>query len=270
MGHSPTGALVMAFAPEQTARIVNPPTMGSGGFMSNRGWHAVTRGYVMTAAAAALAGFGIGCASFRLPAWACGPFRADKAAEWSGVLVAAIAAAVTLVAVIVALRTAKDARETALQLQQNEYDRQRAKDDAMRARLAVVFTRELYMLYGELQEYKTQLLIVAMPDTWGDIYSCLTELLPGEHLSLLERFAPDLHVFSIEDSTALLNVLSSWITYRQAPGPPEFAEQNYALQGAEVTIKTTQNLMDDVYLAHEAMRARVPQGIEVTPLSEVA
>jgi hypothetical protein len=221
-----------------------------------------------TGFASSLAGLGVGWALFRLPEWACGPFRADKAAEWTGVLVAVIAATVTFAAVIVALRTAKDARETTLLLQKREFDRQHEKDNATRSRLAIAFHRELFMLNGELVLLKMELELVATLDTWGDIYFCITGLAPGDHLSLLERFASDLHVFSVEDSTALLNVLSSWVTYRQSPKPPEFTNADVAVRSAKGVILSTDFLMMDVRRAHAMMLALIPKGIEVSPLNE--
>jgi len=50
----------------------------------------------MTLALAGLIGFVIGWLVFRLPQWACGPFRADKAAEWSGAIASFAAATVAL------------------------------------------------------------------------------------------------------------------------------------------------------------------------------
>lgn len=223
------------------------------------------RHYSIGISSAFLAGLGTGWALFRLPGWACGPFRAEKAAEWSGVLVASMAAVATFAAVIVALRTAEDARETALLLQQNEVERQIAKDNATRSRLAVVFTRELYILYGELQSFRMQLELETTPE---GINTCLAELMPDDHLSLLERFAPDLHVFPVEASTALLNVVGSWITYSQGPAAPEFTSEEIALRAADVTIRTTANLMEDVERAHAAMLPLFPDGIQATPLGE--
>lgn len=72
---------------------------------------------------------------FRLPQWACGPFRADKAAEWSAVVVGFVAALATIWAVIVALRGGRQAIASERALRDEEHQR---ADDLRKKRARVL------------------------------------------------------------------------------------------------------------------------------------
>jgi uncharacterized membrane-anchored protein YhcB (DUF1043 family) len=206
---------------------------------------------------ALLIGLGLGCAFFHLPQWACGPFRAEKAAEWTGVVVAAIAAVATFLAVVVALKTSSEATRTAIQIQKNEFKRQADVAKATRDRLAIVFATETARLIDALESFYFDLKLMMEVNDMISIPARMRDK-PRHGLVLVERFASDLNVLEPIVSAVIMETLVSWTMYRDREELVRGDTREDLLEAVNDLMKNTRSIIDQLRRANELLRMYVP------------
>ncbi|MEA9580714.1 hypothetical protein VC218_17975 [Xanthomonas nasturtii] len=172
------------------------------------------------------------------------------AADWGDVATWVSGAAATA-AVIVALRTSREARSIA-QASRDAADRAAAEErarlkaarDDQAACLAIVFHHELWLLHGQLREFATLLHEAAGQMMEEDIMNLLMWRRPQEALTMLTRLAESLDVFDRPIRALLLTAMSGWVSLRQGPAADDLrgAPLRVLIEGAIATANAVQGV----------------------------
>ncbi|MCC4618152.1 hypothetical protein LL972_19515 [Xanthomonas campestris pv. asclepiadis] len=145
-------------------------------------------------------------------------------ADWGDVATWVSGAAATA-AVIVALRTSKearriaqDSRDAADQAAAEERARLKAAREDQAACLALVFHHELSVLHGQMKLYADHLRKEAYQSSRLDLVEMMVRWRPQEALTVLTRLAESLEVFERDARAALLTAVSEWVSLQLAYG----------------------------------------------------
>ncbi len=192
-----------------------------------------------------------------------------EAAAWWSVVIAALAAAATICAVLVALRTSRQAGDIAIQLRRDERKVELAREQAQRRQLSLAFDQELYMMIGQFQFLEAKLHEAQDAKHTDLAMGAITQCMPTSGFALLERFASDFHIFPTEQGANLLGILGSWIAVKQAP-PMSFSDEDQ-LWAAVAHIRTTATtLIQQMETSRHELRAFIPHNIQLPPLGDYA
>jgi hypothetical protein len=210
------------------------------------------------------AGIALGWAAFRLPQWACGPFQSMVAAAWWAVGVAAMAALLTLGAIIVAMLSAAEANRTARDISQSQIDTDTAKVEAMRHRFSVIFRAELFILADTLRYAADHLRDRVDAQDWSEVRRTLREDIPTNGLTLLLKFSGDLYAFPPTVGGYLAYALWRWTEMTQGPEPKcDSTQQTH--DSAAAFVCAADVAVADFRTAYNSLEQFIPDGTTIGP-----
>ncbi|MFS8375061.1 hypothetical protein JH314_12895 [Xanthomonas campestris] len=172
------------------------------------------------------------------------------AVAWGDVATWLSGAAATA-AVIVALRTSKearriaqDSRDAADKAAAEERARLKAAREDQAACLAIVFHHELFLLHGQLKYYADTLRAEVYQSARHELVEILVRWKPQEALTVLTRLAESLEVFERDARAALLTAVSGWISLQQAPSADSLRDAPLGVlqHGVIATANTVENV----------------------------
>lgn len=171
-------------------------------------------------------------------------------ADWGDVATWLSGAAATA-AVIVALRTSKEAKQIAQESRDaadraaaEERERLKVAREDQAACLAIVFHHELFLLHGQMKFYAATLRANDHRTEKRELVQILASWKPQGELTMLTRLADSLEVFERDARAALLTALSGWMSLQLAPSAETMQDAPLAVlqQGVIATANTVEGV----------------------------
>lgn len=171
-------------------------------------------------------------------------------ADWMIVVVSAVAAGVTVWAVIVALQTS--------QLADKHHERILKREDIARAakaqRLALAFEKELYLMGSDVYALAQHLSALVDEQRFVEAKETAQGIPSMQHLTLLERNTDHLDAFDVETAGELLIVVSSWMAIVQSPSLDLDSEDEIFSHAMRNLLSTLEALVEHTKAARTRIR----------------
>jgi hypothetical protein len=176
-------------------------------------------------------------------------------ADWAAVIAGAMAAAGTIWAVVVAMKSSRTAIDEARRMRLEDREQRLAAEHDRAVAMAIVLDHELFMLGSEINRVSYELEEGFGKINLWNMAQSLEREMPKDPLPMLSRFAMNLDYYGKVDASELLSILSSWHTLRDPIDTKKYEDWE------------ARQLQEDLRGVHDAFRVflqKVRAGREIT------